>query len=311
MLADKDPATGEYRIPHFIYADAFHSETVAYADLVLPDTTYLERWDCISLLDRPIGTAARPGRRDPPAGGRARSRRAPVPGRADRSRRAPEAAGLRPSRRRAALSRRLPGLSRPPRAQARHRPARRLARQEGRRAWARRAERRASSTPTSPTAASGTSSCRPRSSYLKPVNRAYLARARELGLLDTAAPITLHLYAETLQRFRLAAEGHGAVAAARTATASASAPISTRCRSGTSRSSRRRSPTADFPLHAITQRPMPMYHSWGSQNAWLRQIHGPQLPVHESPRPPRRRASPTATGSRSTSPHGAPRRSSS
>ena len=30
----------------------------------------------------------------------------------------------------------------------------------------------------------------------------------------------------------------------------------------------------DFPLHAITQRPMAMYHSWGSQNAWLRQIHG-------------------------------------
>ena len=26
------------------------------------------------------------------------------------------------------------------------------------------------------------------------------------------------------------------------------------------------------PLHAITQRPMHMYHSWGSQNAWLRQI---------------------------------------
>ena len=30
------------------------SETVAYADLILPDTTYLERHDCISLLDRPI-----------------------------------------------------------------------------------------------------------------------------------------------------------------------------------------------------------------------------------------------------------------
>ena len=27
-------------------------------------------------------------------------------------------------------------------------------------------------------------------------------------------------------------------------------------------------------LSAVTQRPMPMYHSWGSQNAWLRQIHG-------------------------------------
>jgi anaerobic selenocysteine-containing dehydrogenase len=25
-------------------------------------------------------------------------------------------------------------------------------------------------------------------------------------------------------------------------------------------------------MHAITQRPMAMYHSWGSQNAWLRQI---------------------------------------
>jgi anaerobic selenocysteine-containing dehydrogenase len=29
----------------------------------------------------------------------------------------------------------------------------------------------------------------------------------------------------------------------------------------------------DFPYHAITQRPMAMYHSWGSMNAWLRQIH--------------------------------------
>jgi len=29
---------------------------------------------------------------------------------------------------------------------------------------------------------------------------------------------------------------------------------------------------AQYPIHAITQRPMHMYHSWGSQNAWLRQI---------------------------------------
>ena len=54
MLEDKDPATGEYRIPKIIYSDAYASEMVAYADLVLPDTTYLERHDCISLLDRPI-----------------------------------------------------------------------------------------------------------------------------------------------------------------------------------------------------------------------------------------------------------------
>ena len=61
MLTDKDAASGAYKIPHIIYADAFFSEMVAYADLVLPDTTYLERWDCISLLDRPIGGSDGPG----------------------------------------------------------------------------------------------------------------------------------------------------------------------------------------------------------------------------------------------------------
>ena len=54
MLTDTDPDTGEYKIPKLIYSDAYASEMVAYADLVLPDTTYLERYDCISLLDRPI-----------------------------------------------------------------------------------------------------------------------------------------------------------------------------------------------------------------------------------------------------------------
>ena len=39
MLEDKDPSTGEYKIPRIIYSDAYLSEMVAYADLVLPDTT--------------------------------------------------------------------------------------------------------------------------------------------------------------------------------------------------------------------------------------------------------------------------------
>src|SRR5258708_12097469 len=60
MLTDKDEA-GEYKIPFIIYSDAYDSETVAFADLVLPDTTYLERHDCISLLDRPISHADGPG----------------------------------------------------------------------------------------------------------------------------------------------------------------------------------------------------------------------------------------------------------
>ena len=53
MLNAKD-ATGEYQIPFLVVCDAFQSEMVAFADLVLPDTTYLERHDAMSMLDRPI-----------------------------------------------------------------------------------------------------------------------------------------------------------------------------------------------------------------------------------------------------------------
>jgi anaerobic selenocysteine-containing dehydrogenase len=77
MLTDKDE-NGDYVIPKIIYSDAYSSEMVAFADLILPDTTYLERHDCISLLDRPISEPRRV-RRDPLAGGRARPRRARVP----------------------------------------------------------------------------------------------------------------------------------------------------------------------------------------------------------------------------------------
>ena len=49
MLRAKDE-TGNYVIPKIIYSDAYSSEMVAFADLILPDTTYLERHDCISLL---------------------------------------------------------------------------------------------------------------------------------------------------------------------------------------------------------------------------------------------------------------------
>ena len=38
-----------------------------------------------------------------------------------------------------------------------------------------------------------------------------------------------------------------------------------------------------YPLTALTQRPMMMYHSWDSQNAWLRQIHSHNY-LHVHPR---------------------------
>ena len=53
MLVDKEE-DGEYKIPFIVVCDAFHSETTAFADLILPDTTYLERHDVMSMLDRPI-----------------------------------------------------------------------------------------------------------------------------------------------------------------------------------------------------------------------------------------------------------------
>ena len=53
MLREQDE-DGEYKIPFIVVSDAYHSEMVNFADLVIPDTTYLERWDTISMLDRPI-----------------------------------------------------------------------------------------------------------------------------------------------------------------------------------------------------------------------------------------------------------------
>ena len=128
MLTAKDPASGDYRIPRIIYSDAYFSEMVAYADLILPDTTYLERWDCISLLDRPISSPDGPAELDPAAGAATRSRRAAVPGRAARSGRAARLAGHGQSGRLGEIPgwlRRLSGASRTP---ARDRTAGRLAR---------------------------------------------------------------------------------------------------------------------------------------------------------------------------------------
>ena len=110
--------------------------------------------------------------------------------------------------------------------------------------------------------------------YMRNWNRAYLDFAKDKGWRQQNDPVQLALYSDTLQSFRLAAQGktRGPPAARRTC-ASASPPTSTRCPSGTRRSRTTRPTSSAYPLNAITQRPMAMYHSWDSQNAWLRQIH--------------------------------------
>ena len=270
MLVDKDPVTGEYRIPHIIYADAYASETVAYADLVLPDTTYLERWDCISLLDRPIGSAEGP----------ADAIRQPVL-QPDRNVRPFQDVLIELGARLG-----LPGLVNEdgtPRFRnyqdymARHERAPGIGPLAG---WRGADGSMAGKGAPNPQQISRyvENQCfwqyllPPEQRYFKFANQAYLETAHAMGLIDSPEQIVLHLYAEPFQRFRLAADGHG----------STQPPTHLRERVRTYCDplplwyppfEQETIETAAFPMHAITQRPMAMYHSWHSQNAWLRQIH--------------------------------------
>jgi anaerobic selenocysteine-containing dehydrogenase len=272
MLTDKYPATGEYRIPRIIYSDAYYSEMVAYSDLVLPDTTYLERWDCISLLDRPIGGADGPGD----------AIRQPVIS-PDRDVRPFQDVLIEIGAR---LE--LPGFV-TPEGVARY--------TGGYPDYIVNHERRPGIGPLGGWRGvegenSGRGAPNPQQLeryvangcfwkhelpedqlYFKHANKAYLETAVTMGLIDKPEPIVLQLYVEPLQRFRLAALGHGNVLPPEThreriATYFDPLPFwympfeETRIDRNT------------FPLHALTQRPMQMYHSWHSQNAWLRQILG-------------------------------------
>ncbi|MBI2739075.1 MAG: molybdopterin oxidoreductase family protein [Rhodospirillales bacterium] len=281
MLTDKDPATGEYKIPRIIYSDAFASEMVAYADLVLPDTTYLERWDCISLLDRPICDAD----------GMADSIRQPVV--------APDR-DVRPFQDvlidlGARLG--LPDLIKPdgsPRYPGGYPDY--LVHHERKPGVGSLAGWRG---PDGKLAGMGAPNERQldaytanqcfwrgeiptRARYFKHANRDYLQWAVSMGLIDRPEPIVLNFYSEVLQRFRRAAEGHGAVqppAEHRDRIRTYFDPLPLWYMPFEEAAVER----GQFPLHAITQRPMAMYHSWGSQNAWLRQIHGEnRLHIHRA-----------------------------
>jgi anaerobic selenocysteine-containing dehydrogenase len=105
--------------------------------------------------------------------------------------------------------------------------------------------------------------------FYKPWNTAYQDWAVALGLFDTPQPYLFELWSEPLRRFQQAAEGIGPRQPpnhlrARLKLAMDPLPV-WYAPDGCDDS---------YPLHALTQRPMAMYHSWGSQNSWLRQIHG-------------------------------------
>ncbi|MEX0344010.1 MAG: molybdopterin oxidoreductase family protein [Rhizobiaceae bacterium] len=270
MLEDKDEATGEYKIPKIIYSDAYWSETVSYADLVLPDTTYLERYDCISLLDRPIAEpdcvndAIRWPVIEPDRDVRGfqsvildLGARLKLPGFVDGEGKAlySDYADyiVRHERR--------PGIG--PLAGFRGPEGTKLGRGEPNPDQLERYKQNG---------AFNSTHIPMEAQFFKHANAAYQEFGIRMGFFDKPAPVTFQLYNETLQKFRLSAEGMRKPQAPEThreQILTAFHPLPEWYQPFEEAAVDREA----YPYHAITQRPAAMYHSWGSMNAWLRQIH--------------------------------------
>ncbi len=273
MLNDRDEQ-GEYRIPFLVVCDAFQSEMTAFADLVLPDTTYLERYDVMSMLDRPISEYDGP----------VDSVRIPVVEPLGECKPFQEVLIELGSRLK------LPAF----------------VNEDGSRKF-RDYPDFVVNFETSPGSGIGflagwrgkggekfmkgepnpsqwemyeKNNCvfhyhLPKSfQYMRNWNQGYLEWAQEHGLTRYAEPINIHIYSEVLQKFRLAAQGR--------ALDSRRPPERLRSRIETyfdplpfyyEPLEAQLTDKNRYPLSAVTQRPMAMYHSWDSQNAWLRQIH--------------------------------------
>ena len=264
-------ADGSYKIGKIIYSDAYASEMVAYADLILPDTTYLERYDCISLLDRPISDADGPADaiRHPVVkpdrdvrgfqdvlidlGGRLK-----LPGFVDADGK-PRYPGGYPDY--IVNHERSPGIG--PLAGWRGKDGDKFGAGEvNPRQLDKYIENGAFHLHHLPLG----------HRYMRHANAGYLEFAKSVGFNGNTNPIIFQLYSEVLQKFRLAARGHGTLLPpadhrARVERYFDPLPFWYAPFEGTLIDDRA------YPMHAITQRPMAMYHSWGSQNAWLRQIH--------------------------------------
>ena len=268
MLTEKDNK-GDYIIPRIIYSDAYSSEMVAYADLILPDTTYLERHDCISLLDRPISEAD----------GAADAIRWPVI-EPDRDVRGFQSVlvdlGARLD---------LPGFinedGSPKYRDYEDYIVNHLRKPDiGPLAGFRGDGSAEGRGPVNPKQIEAyienggfyVSHVPEEAKYFKPWNNAYQDWAVELGLYDTPSPYIFNLYSEPMRKFQLAAEGVGERLPPehlkdRLKKVMSPLPIWYSTEPDNEEN-------GEYPIHALTQRPMAMYHSWGSQNAWLRQIHG-------------------------------------
>ena len=296
MLTDTDE-NGDYVIPRIIYSDSYSSEMVAYADLILPDTTYLERHDCISLLDRPISEAD----------AAADAIRWPVvePNR--------DVRGFQSVLCDLGAKLGLPGFVNDDGSQKYKDYADYITTHERRPGVGPLAGFRGEDGTKSGRGAPNPAQIEryienggfsahhipAEAQYYKPWNSAYQDWAVGLGLFDAPQPYLFSLYVEPLRRFQLAAEGHG----------ERQPPDHLR-----DRIKQTMSPlpiwyendpegAQGYDVHALTQRPMAMYHSWGSQNAWLRQLHG-HNPLYLPTAIMRAKGLKDGDWARVTSPHG-------
>lgn len=272
MLTDKHE-NGEYKIPFVVVGDAFQSETVAFADLVLPDTTYLERHDVMSMLDRPISEFDGP----------VDSVRVPI---------MPPLGDSRPFQDviiELATRLKLPAFM-TKEGTRKYRdypdfitnfetePGSGIGFLAG---W--RGKSGEKSMVGEPNPNQWDMYARnnnhyhhhlPKSfQYMRNWNKGYLTWAQGNRLVRYHDPINIHIYSEVLQKFRLAAQGKWK---------GKQPPDELRPRVEQffdplpfhyAPLEWAKTDTARYPLSALTQRPMAMYHSWDSQNAWLRQIH--------------------------------------
>ena len=272
MLNDRDES-GEHRIPFIVVCDAFQSEMTAFADLVLPDTTYLERHDAMSMLDRPVSEFDGPmdSVRVPvlPRTGECRpfqevlielGTRLALPGfvNEDGSRRYQDypdfivhyetrpgsGVGFLTGWRGKDGTRSMKGEPNP-------------------RQWEMYAANDCVHHHVMPES----------HQYMRNANRGYIEWAHEMRLRTYTMPALIQVYSEVMQEFRLAARGKRP---GRQPPAHLRERIERYFDPVPFWYAPLESDATDlerFPLNAVTQRPMAMYHSWDSQNAWLRQIH--------------------------------------
>ena len=270
MLTAKNN-NGEYKIPKLIYSDAYSSEMVAYADLILPDTTYMERHDCISLLDRPICEAE----------AAADSIRWPV---IDPDR---DVRGFQSVLLDLGARLELPGFINDqgePKFKdyadyiVNHERRPGVGPLSGFRGKNGEQEGRGDPNPNQIQAYIDNGGFWKKdipesAQFFKPWNSEYQDWAVDIGLFDKPAPYVFDIYIEPMQKFILSAKGHGIIQPPdhlRKQILDTMDPLPIWYDSFENQIT----DVDEYPIHALTQRPMAMYHSWGSQNAWLRQIHG-------------------------------------